>query len=214
MSDINYWNTAHDKYTKTDWINKPTLFAQSILKYLPKTGNFLDLGAGQGQDSRFFAENGYSITSTDFSTKALKYNLDKLPLGLKNKVTLQQLDLSRLFPFKNNSFDVVYSHLAIHYFDDEITTQIFSEIYRVLKPGGIVALLVNSTNDPEFNTGQKIENLYFKMPYGIRKRFFDQNYLKQKSSQFKTLLLDNNGETYKDRRIGVTNLLRYIGQKV
>ena len=54
-----YWNKLHNKYTKEDWIDKPSLFAQSIIKYFPKTGQIIDIGGGQGQDSRFFAENEY-----------------------------------------------------------------------------------------------------------------------------------------------------------
>ena len=67
-----YWEAKHKKYQDCDWINEPTLFVKSAIKYFPKTGKILDLGAGQGQDSRFLATQGYTVVSTDVSDYALE----------------------------------------------------------------------------------------------------------------------------------------------
>jgi ubiquinone/menaquinone biosynthesis C-methylase UbiE len=209
-----FWNQQHVKYVATDWINKPTIFATQIEKYFPKTGSFLELGAGQGQDSRYFAVNGLTITSTDFSGESLKFSKQKTPDYLKGQIKFQALDLSRNFSFTDSTFDIVYSHLAIHYFDHNTTEQIFSEIYRVLKPGGVLALLVNSTNDPEFGTGKRLEDQFFQFENETTKRYFSLDSMRKFTKQFKPLLIDTKGETYKDRAIGVTNLIRFVGKKV
>ena len=128
----NIWSKIHSNYKEQDWINKPSLFAETAIKYFPKSGKVLDLGAGQGQDTKFFAEQGYQVISTDISDSALELNKAKNPLTLKDKITVEKLDLTSDFPFPDESFDVVYAHLSLHYFDHDTTTKIFDEIERVL----------------------------------------------------------------------------------
>ena len=67
-------------------------------------------------------------------------------------------------PYENDSFDLVFSSLAIHYFSKEKTAQLINEIHRVLKDGG---LFIGSVNGLEgYNsikdTAIKLEeNFYF-----------------------------------------------------
>lgn len=58
MND-NTWSDLHDNYKTKAWIDKPSIFAETAIAYFPAKGKILDLGAGLGQDSRFFAERGY-----------------------------------------------------------------------------------------------------------------------------------------------------------
>ncbi|HEY1835685.1 MAG TPA: class I SAM-dependent methyltransferase [Candidatus Saccharimonadales bacterium] len=208
------WRDLHQKhYRDADWIDKPSLFAQDAIKYFPKSGRVLDLGAGQGQDSRFFAEHGYDVVSTDIEDSALELSRSKLPTKIKSKVTLQKLDLREELPFASESFDVVYAHLSLHYFDIEKTWRIFTEITRVLKPGGIVALFINSTSDPEYGSGEQIEPDFFQID-NVTKRYFNVKSTRKFISDFYEInLLDNFGETYKDAAKGVHNLIRFIGTK-
>ncbi len=212
-SRLAWWDKKSEKYATKDWIDKTTIFAEWALHFFPENGKVLELGAGHGQDTRFFANHEYEVISTDFSSTALNYNKKKLPSGLKSKVSIQQLDLSKTFPFEDDSFDVVYSHLSIHYFDDRTTSQIFSEIHRVLKPGGVVAILVNSVDDPEYGMGKKLGEDFFELSPGDVKHFFSLEYMRGKTKGFGTLVLDNRGETYKDKAKGVFNLVRFVGRK-
>ncbi len=81
MDNKLYWADKHKKYSTQDWIDKPTIFSQFAVSYFPKIGRLLDLGAGQGQDSRFFADNGYEVTATEYSEVAIE-------LATKNKPEL------------------------------------------------------------------------------------------------------------------------------
>jgi SAM-dependent methyltransferase len=214
MTDATYnWKNHHQKYYKTaGWIDKPALFAQDAIKYFPKTGKILDLGAGHGQDSRYFAEHGYDIVSTDFEESALELNRGKTSKKLATKISIQKLDLREPFPFTDSSFDVVYAHLSLHYFSGDQTKGIFAEIYRVLKPGGTIAFFTNSTNDPEYGTGPELERDYF-MIEGLAKRYFSVESAGQYAAAFQVKLLDNKGETYKDAAKGIHHLIRFIGTK-
>lgn len=79
-TDRQYWNAALERYKTKEWVDKPTIFVEQIKEYLPESGALLELAAGQGQDSRYFARQGYDVTATDlvdvYSHLGLHY-LDK-----------------------------------------------------------------------------------------------------------------------------------------
>lgn len=206
-----YWNKQHQIYSKTDWINQPSLFAEWCLQFLPPHGSLLDLGGGQGQDAKFFSEKGYQVTLVDYEESALKKAKEKM-LHTTTTVNIQHLDLSKRLPFMDGQFDVVYAHLSLHYFDSQTTYEIFNDIYRVMKTGGIFAFLVNSQSDPEFQSGIPIEHGFVDVDT-VQKRFFDIGMAMQFTHQFQTIIVDAQGETYKDRAIGNHNLIRYVGKK-
>lgn len=204
------WDTQHLKYVSTDWIDKPSIFAQKAVKFFPKTGKVLDVGCGQGQDPRFFVEHGYEVIGIDFSDQGIKIAKEKSK-GIK--IEFRVMDIAELLPFSDEYFDIVYSHLAIHYFDKLRTKSIFNELSRILKKGGILAIFVNSINDREYGTGTKVEEDYFLIG-NMRKRYFSKESLSSFTNGFETLVLDEEGETYKDRVIGVSGLVRFIGKKL
>lgn len=201
-----YWQEKLNKYSNQDWASKPTIFATQAINYFPKTGHILDLGAGLGQDSIFFAENGYQVTSCDLSELAK----DNIPQELQGKIVFKKLDLSNPLPFELESFDVVYSHLALHYFNEKRTQELFDQIYEILKPGGIFATITNTIEDPEISGFEKIEEDYYNSSDGIMKRYFSVDSMKKFTSKFQKLLLDANGETHKDE---IKTLIRFIGKK-
>lgn len=202
MNPQDYWQAKHPDYSQKDWIKKPTIFATQIVKFFPQSGRILELGAGQGQDSVYFANQGYEVSATDFS----QYALDQIT---DTRITKQLVDLSRPLPFNPNSFDIVYSHLALHYFGEKRTRELFDEIYDILKPGGVFATLTNTIEDPEVNQATKIEEEFYENG-GIQKRFFSTDSMAKFTLKFKTLLLDSHGETHKDE---IKTLIRFVGQK-
>ncbi|MBA2728451.1 MAG: class I SAM-dependent methyltransferase [Parachlamydiaceae bacterium] len=206
------WKELHSNYQAQDWIEKPSLFAETAVQYFPKSGKILELGAGHGQDSIFFINQGYEVVSTDIETSSLKLNLSKLPETLTKKIKVMQVDLKEPLPYKDNSFDIVYAHLSLHYFDQEITYEIINEIERILKPGGVIAFLTNSISDPEYNTGTRIEEDYFLIGKA-NKRYFSIDSARKLTRSFEVNLIDNLGQSYKDRIKGINNLIRFIGHK-
>ena len=136
----------------------------------------------------------------------------KLSAELQGNVSFVQADISKPLNFPDHSFDVVYSHLAIHYFDRATTEKIIGELWRVLKPKGFLALLVNSANDPEYGAGEKIDDDYY-VVNGVQKRFFSAESLGKLLGKFEAEVLDEKGETYKDRAVSTTNLTRFVGRK-
>ncbi len=193
MNQTDYWQKVHLKYSQQDWSKQPNIFATDAVTYFPKTGKILDLAAGLGQDSKYFSSLGYNVTTTDLISPS------------------QVVDLNNPLPFSNNSFDIVYSHLGLHYFSQDRTKQLFEEIYNTLKVGGVFCSIFNLVTDPEIPELTKIDTDYYQTAEGINKRFFSPESLKQMlPKEFKILLLDNNGKTIKD---GDGRLVRLVCQK-
>ncbi|MBS1976054.1 MAG: class I SAM-dependent methyltransferase [Bacteroidetes bacterium] len=99
----------------------------------------LEIGLGQGADSMQIINRGalyYGIDLTDESVKRLKerFALFNLPFQDIRKSNAQNI------PYSDGFFDIVYSHGVIHHSPDiEI---IVSEIYRVLKNGGLGVIML------------------------------------------------------------------------
>ena len=213
MAESQFWQEKHDGYAARDWSKKPSIFVEEIVEYFPAGSRILELGCGQGQDGLWLAgARGFHVIATDFEQSALDISRQrKLDQDVQN-IVFESLNLDELFVYDDEKFDVVYSHLALHYFDTETTKQVFNEIYRVLKPGGIVAFLVNSVNDPEYNRGTKLEDDYFETE-GTKKRYFSAESVKKFVEKFDVIICDEKGETYKDIDKGVHHLVRFVGKK-
>lgn len=200
------WQKIHSDYTKQDWVEKPSIFAEQAIAFFPEAGSLLELGGALGQDSAFFKSKGYDVLLTDLSQEVLAQASEKH--GLET----QQIDISKPLPFADSSFNVIYAHLSLHYFEWQKTQEIFIEINRVLKEGGVLAALFNSTSDPEYGTSTKIEDGFFEIK-SMKKRFFTADDVRNLVSGFEILLLDDQGETYKDNAKGVKNLIRLVARK-
>lgn len=216
MSQTNqkYWSEALKRYSTKSWVDKPTIFSEQIEPYLPKTGSLLELASGQGQDARYFARLGYQVTATDLVDTGL--NEAKQKAEKENlTITFNTVDISKPLPFPDNTFDIVYSHLGLHYLNKTKTELLFKEIQRILRPDGILAALFNTVDDPEIKSTkfEKIEdNYYIETDFDFKKRYFSvqdtQNFIK---NLFKPLLLDNKGETHKDE---IKTLIRLVAKKI
>lgn len=205
-----FWDKKHFEKEELSRMSQHSEFAEWCMKYLPRGDRILELGAGTGSDSLFLAGQGFEVVATDFSQPAL----DKLKeTAIDNThIETEQFDLSNPFPFEDQSFDAVYAHLALHYFNRQTTQQIYDEIYRVLKPEGVVAVLLNSTADSEYGQGERIEDDYFDISDKGPKRYFSPESLSTFTGKFKTLVLDNKGTD--PRRNNKEDLIRFIGRKV
>lgn len=136
---------------------------------------------------------------------------DQIRHRATNDVNLQLLDLTKRFPFEANTFDVVYAQLVLHYFDDDMMHKIMKEIKRVLKPGGVLACMVNSTKDPEYN--EKLEDSEGLINVeGLIKRYFSVDSLKPFVQDFEPIVFDEQGRTPKDDAVNTSGMVQFIGE--
>lgn len=116
------------------WFNIPRILDRTYLKRLfqRKYRFGLDIGAGKGSMTEFLLKYVDKITCLDKEAKQLA--VLKKRLGDKSqRLSFVKGDAGNL-PFKNNSFDLIFSNCVLeHIKDDE---RVLAEISRCLQPGG------------------------------------------------------------------------------
>ncbi|GMO25124.1 MAG: hypothetical protein Pg6A_12370 [Termitinemataceae bacterium] len=116
----------------------------------------LELGAGAGEASVYFAKKGADVTATDLSGGMLQV---VTRLAAKYGVSVKtEKCASDALPFANNSFDIVYAANLLHHVDIAKTIK---EAHRVLKPGGCFISFDPLAHNP-------IINIYRRLASGVR----------------------------------------------
>ncbi len=125
-------------------------FRQLALEGLPinDTTRILDLCCGNGQVTRFLVERSPQVVGLDASPWAVKRAKQNVPAAEFVEGWAESM------PFAEQEFDIVHTSVALHEMAPEQLTQILQEVYRVLKPGGIFALIdFHSPENPLFWVG-------------------------------------------------------------
>lgn len=106
---------------------------------LDSTNRVLDIGSGIGGTSRCLAkEFGCRVTGIDLTDEYCQVaSMLTEKVGLDALIDYRQGDATNL-PFDDNEFDVVWTaHVAMNIPDKR---RLYSEMHRVLKPGGTLAI--------------------------------------------------------------------------
>ena len=186
MSDAVYW--------KNKWANRPSepahRFAVRAYKLIQdkKFETLLDLGCGAGRDARYFSRKGLSVTAIDRSSSGIR------AIQSRNPRIRCILDDLRTVKLKKNSFDVIYAHLSLHYFDDRTTRRIFQKIYRALKRGGLFFAKCKSVDDPLCGKGEKQGSDMYYLSH-VR-HFFSKTYMAEMLTPFKILTIRKTSSVY------------------
>jgi 2-polyprenyl-3-methyl-5-hydroxy-6-metoxy-1,4-benzoquinol methylase len=92
----------------------------------------LDIGAGLGETSVYFALKGAEVTTMDISPGMVDF---ALRLGKHHGVSLHGVvSAGERLSVPDASYDIVFSANTVHHVTDK--EQFFSEMQRVLRPGG------------------------------------------------------------------------------
>lgn len=110
----------------------------------------LDVATGAGHTAAAFAPHVARVIASDLTpemlAQAAKLAAEK---GFTNMETA--IADAEGLPFADQSFDLVTCRIAPHHFPD--IARFLAESYRVLKPGGVFALVDNVSPDPETTPG-------------------------------------------------------------
>ena len=144
---------------------EPSIPAKKALNFFKekKINNIIELGAGLGRDSIFFAKNNIKIQALDYSSSGIKIINHKIKKNnLSNYISTKLFDVREKLPFKDNSVDACYSHMlyCMALTIDDLQ-KLNNEIHRILKPNGLNIYTVRHTNDGDYKNGKHIgEDLY------------------------------------------------------
>jgi ubiquinone/menaquinone biosynthesis C-methylase UbiE len=109
--------------------------AAFFLPFLESGMSVLDGGCGPGSITQGIARvvNPGQVTAIDISEGQIAIAADKAQQAGVMNITFQSGNLLEL-PFEDASFDAVFTHMVVEHIAD--SDRAFSEIFRVLKPGG------------------------------------------------------------------------------
>ncbi len=144
---------------------EPSISAKKALNFFKekKINNIIELGAGLGRDSIFFAKNNIKIQALDYSSSGIKIINHKIKKdNLSNYISTKLFDVREKLPFQDNSVDACYSHMlyCMALTIDDLQ-KLNNEIHRILKPNGLNIYTVRHTNDGDYKNGKHIgEDLY------------------------------------------------------
>jgi len=160
------------QYWEKNFLSKPEMFglepskaAINTLKIFKEKNikKIVELGAGLGRDTLFFAKNSIEVEALDYSTTAIKIiNKKTLENKSSNLISAKIFDVRTKLPFKDNSIEACFSHmLYCMALSMKELKYLSSEICRILKPGGINIYTARHTEDGDYKNGIHIgENLY------------------------------------------------------
>ncbi|MDO4583437.1 MAG: class I SAM-dependent methyltransferase [Planctomycetia bacterium] len=204
-----YWNRVADEKEFTT-----SLAGERFRQLVPQEAKILDVGCGYGRTLQELHSLGYScLYGVDFAEKMIERGRKNLPfLSL-------QVALGQKLPFPEESFDAVLLLAVLTCIpDNHEQEKLLQEIYRILKPGGILYIndfLLNedARNRQRYHEGVKKYGIYglFELPEGVVLRHHEENYLREILALFHTLEWEN--VVFSTMNGHLSQGISYFGQK-
>jgi ubiquinone/menaquinone biosynthesis C-methylase UbiE len=147
LDDAKRWDVIHEKTYKGS--GGESVYAQEKEKLFPRASLIIELGGGTGEDALYFLQKGHSVVILDISEFALNVAQEKAKkAGFEKQLVAKMVDFGlHQLPIKNDSVDIVYSRISLHYFDSAHTIKLFQDIYNMLKRSGKAYLTFKSPQD-------------------------------------------------------------------
>lgn len=151
--DFSTEKNPYEEYTKEFYEEIDKRFYHSVYQYMPweklpfdplvdfealHKKDVLEIGVGCGSHALLLAKHSRAFIGIDITEYAVNTTKKRL-LCFGVQGDIRRMDAERL-EFEDNSFDFIWSWGVIHHSSD--TRKILKEIYRVLRPGGRVTIMV------------------------------------------------------------------------
>ena len=151
----NYWEANFSKKPFDVWINtKHSLQLYPLLKKFEDDNiiEIIELGAGLGRDTVFFAKNKIKVEALDYSSTAIKTIEEKAKdNNLSKLISTKHFDIRNKLPYEDNSINGIFSHMLycmaltdtdIKKLNDEILRVFKTWWYKYLLPLEILAMVI------------------------------------------------------------------------
>jgi len=202
LKNINLNN--QEEYWEINYANKPKMFglapsfaAEEALKIFKKKNisSIVELGAGLGRDTIFFAKNNIKVEALDYSKTAVTSIKKKVEeLNLSEFVSTKVFDVRKKLPFKNNSIQGIFSHMLYCMALKNLEVQnLNNEILRVLVKGGVNIYTVRNFEDGDYKNGVHIEDETYQND-GFIINFFSKKKIEKLLVGFSNIKIDRFNE--------------------
>ena len=185
---------------------EPSYSAKKALDLFKKNNitNIIELGAGLGRDTIFFAQNGiyvhaidYSLSATNIIKKRSKEN------NLDAFIKVENYDIRKKLNCDNENFQACYSHML---FCMALTNQdlkdLNQEIFRILKKDGFNIYTVRNHTDGDFKKGKHRGEDMYEMN-GFIVHYFSQYKIKNLLDGFTNISIENFDEGSFPRKLSL-----------
>lgn len=124
------------------------------IKFLcPEDRNIYSVGISTGgaAEIRMLVNNPerrvIATTIDPVGARFAKDQIDKLVLA--DQIEIKMEDVTKALPYFDQSFDYIYARLVLHYLPKDSLQNTLRELYRILKVGGTMFVVVRSVDCPE-----------------------------------------------------------------
>lgn len=149
----------------------------------------LDAGCGYGRNLVYLLRQGTEIFAVDVNANAVDH-VRRLSKSLETGLPDQNFQVSPIeqMPFPDGFADVVICNSVLHFVrDDEQFLKMVAELWRVLRPGGLLFCRLASRIGMDF---VRLGNNLFAMPDGSAWFLVDEQKLLALTASMKGVLLD------------------------
>ena len=145
---IHHWD---EYYKKDNAPSFPSPFAEYVANKLNTQQNILEIGCGNGRDSKFFSSKGHHVTGLDRSGTAIEL--------CKNLYSDKSIEfffgtITNIAKTHKKKYDLIYSRFVIHTMSLKEEIEMLTISYNLLKKKGHFFIECRSVNDPLSNKGE------------------------------------------------------------
>lgn len=169
-----FYNEICDEDTRLDQKHRKLEFLTTdryVQKYLKPNCRILEVGAGTGRYSLYYASQGYKVNSIEY----VQHNLDVLKSKITDNMNIvaEQGDAIDLSRFEDNIFDIVLVLGPLyHLYTEEEINKYINEAKRVCKNNGIM-MFAYLPNDSIMISWALLKG---HLKFGYDNKRFDQNF--------------------------------------
>ena len=145
---IHHWD---EYYQKDNAPSFPSPFAEHVANKLNTQQNILEIGCGNGRDSKFFSSKGHHVTGLDRSGEAIEL--------CKNLYSSEPIEfffgtITDIEKTNKKKYDLIYSRFVIHAMSLNEELEMLTMSYRLLNEDGQFFIECRSINDPLSEAGE------------------------------------------------------------
>lgn len=163
--------------------DSPSLFCTRCIDMMKtsKCTSVLELGSGQGRDTKYLVDSGMKVIAIDYSETAC----NQLQNSFGNGIVMMQADLREGIDLPRASVDACFSHMLLTMdFTDEQLFRLMADLKKVVVPGGLIMFSVRNQRDPGFEKGENIHGSVWESGKGFAVRYYSESDVRRFSEGF------------------------------